>query len=199
MPRLTSIGTSADYFKNCIKSYLESEGERKYNNDDDFWELLSSISFEDEKISRNCPLFIAMKSYSDANPLSKSALIWQIHFENAKEKYIQAIILYLIERKEAKKARKDNSYSAAIDSFSNYLNQIKYKLKLKGMSDSVIDQFEMLKVEWQDTVKSEVEDYKQFDEPLDDNFSVFISNIKQEIRAKVNQLTNGAMFSQKRK
>lgn len=199
MPQLTSICTSADYFKKCIKSYLESEGERKYNNDDDFWKLVSSISFEDGKISRNCPLFIAMKSYSDANPLSKSALIWQVHFENAKERYIQAIILHLIERKDAKKARKENRYSAAIDSFSNYLTQIKYKLKLKGMSDSVIEQFEMFKVEWQDAVKSEIEDYKQFNEPLDENFSIFLSNIKKEIREKVKQLTNGAMFSQKRK
>lgn len=199
MPQLTSIGTSADYFKKCIKSYLESQGERKYNNDDDFWQLVSSISFDDGKISRNCPLFIAMQSYSDANPLSKSALIWQVHFENAKERYIQAIILHLIERKDAKKARKENSYSAAIDSFSNYLTQIKYKLKLKGMSDSVIDQFEMFKVEWQDAVKSEIEDYKQFNEPLDENFYTFLSNTKREIREKVKQLTNGAMFSQNRK
>ncbi|MDD6489590.1 MAG: hypothetical protein PUG48_07240 [Clostridia bacterium] len=199
MPRLTSISTSADYFKKCIVSYLESKGERKYNNDDDFWELISSISFEDEKLSPNCPLFIAMKSYADAHPLSKSALIWQVNFENAKKRYIQAIILHLIEKKEDKKARKENSYSAAIDSFSNYLHQIKYKMKVNGMSDYVIDQFEMLKVEWQESVKSEIEDYKQFDEPLDDNFSVFISNIKKEIREKVSQLTNGVMFGKNRK
>lgn len=203
MARLTSIRNSADYFKNCIKAYFSSIGKEKYNNDDDFWELVSSITFENGKISHNCPLFVTMKSYSDTHPMTKEALMWQVNFENADEIYIREIILYLIEKKEdiqrMHKATKNNEYLAAMDKFNNFLRQIKWKMKVYDIPNEIIEQFDIIKVEWQDAVSSEIEDYKHFDEPLDETFNTFINRTKQEVRNRVNKLTNGIMYSDKTK
>ena len=84
MQKYISQSVYADNLKECIYGFLE-DSRNITRSSTVFWSFLETIEFSFGKISRDCYFFRQMKEYADEHPITKTSLIWQIHFENADE------------------------------------------------------------------------------------------------------------------
>lgn len=195
MTKYVSTSINADYFKKCVFGYL-SETTHSNQSENAFWQFVKTLTFDNGKISRDCPFFKAMKEYADKNPMTKTALIWQLFFENADDLFVKEIILYLMEEKEKRqddrKKRKTDSYATTLDNFNNYVRQIKFKLKQNHLSDDLITQFDEMQTEWQEKVKSRMSEYKENDIPLDEGFYYFLFELKTTVREMAAKISSYA-------
>ena len=185
MQRYVSASVNAKYFFDCVKSCLMDKMHRE-PSEKEFWDFVSTIYFENDVISRNCQFFKIMKAFADRQSIARPANIWKLTFENADEKAVRTVILYLqdekLKRQEERKERKNDEYKAALDEFNRFARGIKFKLTLKAVAEELIREFDELHSELSDEISDRIEMYRENDTPLDDCFNDYLSYMKLEVR-----------------
>ena len=189
--KYVSTSVYSDYFRKCLMFYLTQLHHRAYS-ENQIWDIINGIRFDNGIPARNCKLFKEMKEYSVKYPMSEIGLTWAEYFINADEELIRRIILEMIDEKEKRREirenRKSNSYSAQIDDFNNYVRQCRFKLKNKGVSDDMLESFDEL----QEQVKIMVYEYKNNNSPFDYSFYSFFFSTKSKARELFFKLSRNA-------
>ena len=151
-----------------------------------FWSFLETIEFAFGKISRDCYFFRQMKEYADEHPITKTSLIWQIHFENADENSVKNAILQLVKEREKnsekRNERKSDQYCAAVDNYNNYIRQLRFRMCKRGASQEQIDMLDAFHRESADEIKEKVEQYKDKHEQIPESVYDRISELKVTAR-----------------
>ena len=118
--------------------------------------------------------------------------MWQRYFENADADFIRDILLYLKEEKEKRKEKRDerksNLYSAITDRFNGFSRQYKYKLKLRGASDELLEEYEKQQNELQTRFKERVNLYQECDSFFDDDFYNFFFDMETEVKRVADEM-----------
>ena len=186
-----SPSINAGYFRECIFGYLK-EAHQIPQSEVSFWKFIDTVKFENGMISRECRLFRELKEFADKHPINKSSLLWQRYFENADADFIRDILLYLKEEKEKRKEKRDerksNLYSAITDRFNGFSRQYKYKLKLRGASDELLEKYEKQQNELQTRFKEKVNLYQECDSFFDDDFYNFFFDMETEVKRVADEM-----------
>ena len=165
-----SPSINAGYFRECIFGYLK-EAHQIPQSEVSFWKFIDTVKFENGMISRECRLF---------------------YFENADADFIRDILLYLKEEKEKRKEKRDerksNLYSAITDRFNGFSRQYKYKLKLRGASDELLEEYEKQQNELQTRFKERVNLYQECDSFFDDDFYNFFFDMETEVKRVADEM-----------
>ena len=127
-----------------------------------------------------------MKEYADEHPITKTSLIWQIHFENADENSVKNAILQLVKEREKnsekRNERKSDQYCAAIDNYNNYIRQLRFRMCKRGASQEQIDMLDAFHKESAAEIKEKVEQYKDKHEQIPESVYDRISELKVTAR-----------------
>ena len=195
MKKYISPSINANYFRECILDYL-TEVHHYPKSELTFWTFVDSLTFENGMISRECIVFKELKDYSDKHPVTKIAVLWSLYFENAEADFIREILLHLIEEKEKRQEkrsdRKNNPYAAMIDNFNGFTRQYKFKMKQNGVSDNLLEEYDIMQNEWQNAIKEKVDSYKEKDIPFDEEFYFFLFNLKIEVKSQAEKISSCA-------
>ena len=185
MQKYISQSVYADNLKECIYGFLE-DSRNIARSSTVFWSFLETIEFSFGKISRDCYFFRQMKEYADEHPITKTSLIWQIHFENADENSVKNAILQLVKEREKnsekRNERKSDQYCAAVDNYNNYIRQLRFRMCKRGASQEQIDMLDAFHRESADEIKEKVEQYRKMSGTIPESVYERISELKLTAR-----------------